>query len=641
MVNPKNKITIKKYALDFLILSICYIITTALFLVVTQKTDIKAANFYLYIFYLLIFFTGYTIQGGYRSIWRFYGLKDTVKNLIATVLIGTIYSLVCMGVGYIINENALVWLLFGLVLTIVTDFGILGVRFVCRYSYQIKKLEEQKSNNRKRLAIVGGGSMCHALLTSLDSITDCNYLPICIFDDDEAKIGARIEGVGIVASTEKIPEICKSMQIDEIILAIPTADSEHFRKITDLCFSTGCKVKTTPYISELNGKTGHEYWKQVREIKIEDLLERPVVLLDDTSVKKYIRDKVVLVTGGGGSIGSELCRQVASFSPAKLIILDVYENTTYEIQQELIRKYPGLPVFVEIASIRDREDIEKVFSEYRPQLVLHAAAHKHVPLMENNPEEAIKNNIFGTYNVIKTADKYEVEHFLLISTDKAVNPTNVMGATKRFCEIMIQSMKGQSKTVFAAVRFGNVLGSNGSVIPLFQRQIAEGGPVTVTHKDINRFFMTIPEAVRLVLLAGTTAESGNIFVLDMGQPVNIYEFAKKMIRMSGHVPDEDIKIKITGLRPGEKLYEELLVDENKVDKTKIDRVFIEKMPVVNHNKIEEDLTVLRDALETDNREEVFMALKKVVPTYRPDVENHKNLKCYVDRGSGKASKDAV
>ena len=442
--------------------------------------------------------------------------------------------------------------------------------------------------------------------------------------------GHKIDDVLVFGCIGCIPEKCKEFHIDELIIAMPSVKGERMKEIIDICLSTQLIVNTMPVLSELRRDKGADLMSQVRKIKPEDLLGRNTIELDKTSVATYVKDQVVLVSGGGGSIGSELCRQVAALNPKTLVVMDIYENTAYDLQQELSRKYgENLDLHVEIATMCDLGEVEEIFEKYHPDIVFHAAAHKHVPLMETNPAEAVKNNIFGTYNMVNCADRYGAKKFIQISTDKAVNPTNVMGATKRFCEMIVQSMKNKSKTQYTAVRFGNVLGSNGSVIPLFKRQIENGGPVTVTHPEMQRYFMTIPEAVQLVMLAGVEAESGNVYVLDMGTMVKIDDFARKMIMLAGLVPDKDIKIEYTGLRPGEKLYEELIMDDNRVDKTKLDRVFIEKLPEITHERVSEDMEVLAKAIAVGEKGAVVDALAKVVDTYNPDEKMQAVIKEYI------------
>ena len=415
-----------------------------------------------------------------------------------------------------------------------------------------------------------------------------------------------------------IPRICKENDVEAIFFTISNIPNKDRKEILKICQETGCKVRILPGTKDLI--KSKNIMDNFRNVEIEDLLGREPIKLDNRNIGKLIKDKVVLVTGGGGSIGSELCRQIIKYNPERLVILDIYENNLYDIEQELKFNYPKIKIDAVVASVREKERLNEIFKEYKPYLVFHAAAHKHVPLMETSPLEAIKNNVFGTYNVVNCADEYNVKRFILISTDKAVNPTNIMGATKRLCEMIVQAKDKVSKTEYAAVRFGNVLGSNGSVVPLFKKQIANGGPVTVTHKDITRFFMTIPEAVSLVLQAMSGANGGEIFVLDMGEPVKIYDMALNLIKLSGLEPNVDIQIKITGLRPGEKLYEELLMAEEGLTQTKHDKIYIAEPMDIDMKKIENKLNILDkllvDGTNNEQKEKIRKAMKDVVPTFK-------------------------
>lgn len=467
----------------------------------------------------------------------------------------------------------------------------------------------------KRILIVGAGVAGTTILREIQTSDKLNDIPVGFIDDDQHKIGSTILGVKVLGTCDNIVEIAKSVKADTIIIAIPTSDAKNIKRITQLCLKTNCDVKTLPGLYQLID--GEVSVSRLRDVDVQDLLGRDPVKVNLDEVMGYIEEQVVLVTGGGGSIGSELCRQIATHNPKQLIILDIYENNAYEIEQELKRKLPNLNLLTLIASIRDSGKMEDVFKTYRPDIVFHAAAHKHVPLMETSPNEAVKNNVFGTYKVVKCADKYGVKKFVQISTDKAVNPTNIMGATKRVCEMIIQAFSRKSKTQFVAVRFGNVLGSNGSVIPLFKKQIAEGGPVTITHKDIIRYFMTIPEAVSLVLQAGAYANGGEIFVLDMGEQVKIYDLAVNLIKLSGYEPDKDIEIKVTGLRPGEKLYEERLMAEEGLERTANDRISIGKPIEMDDEHLFATLEKLYDEAYGES-EKMKDLVKELVPTYKID-----------------------
>lgn len=443
-----------------------------------------------------------------------------------------------------------------------------------------------------------------------------NYDIVGIIDDNEKRLNYTVSGVKIIGNRNDIVRICKENNIDLIFFSIANIDNENKKQILNICQETNAKVRILPGLKEII--KDKKLFENLRDVEIEDILGREPVKLDNDNIESLIKDKTILVTGGGGSIGSELCRQIMKYNPKELVMLDIYENNLYDIEQELISKYPKEKIKAVIASVRDKKRLEEVFETYKPYLVFHAAAHKHVPLMENSPLEAIKNNVFGTYNVVNACDKFKVKRFILISTDKAVNPTNIMGATKRLCEMIVQAKNKLSDTEFMAVRFGNVLGSNGSVVPLFKKQIQEGGPVTVTHKEITRFFMTIPEAVELILQAITYANGGEIFVLDMGEPVKIYDLAQSLIRLSGYIPNEDIKIKITGLRPGEKLYEELLMGEEGLQKTAHNKIFVAEPLDITMNDIEEKLEKLNLLLnkENANLDDCKKTIKEIVPTYQ-------------------------
>ena len=478
-----------------------------------------------------------------------------------------------------------------------------------------------KNTDISRVLIIGAGCAGEMVVKELEKNPQLNKKAVAIIDDDITRIGDQVSGVDIVGTRNSILKIVKLYKIDEIIFSIANISKKGKKEIIDICKNTNCKIKTIPGIYEIiDGKVDI---KQVRDVDIEDLLGREPIEVDFNLMGSYIQDSTILVTGAGGSIGSELCRQIANIRPKKLIMLDNYENNLYSIQQELIRKYgDSIKMIAVVASIREQKRIEKIFDKYRPEVVFHAAAHKHVPLMENSPGEAIKNNIFGTLNVAMLSSKYNVKRFLLISTDKAVNPTNVMGATKRAAEMIIQSLNEESKTEFVAVRFGNVLGSNGSVIPLFKKQIEEGGPVTVTHPNIIRYFMTIEEAVGLVIQAGGMAKGGEIFVLDMGEPVKILDLAKNLIRLSGFEPDVDIKIVFTGLRPGEKLYEELLMSEEGLLDTKHKKIFIGRPIDFDKNDLQKYLIELRNIVLEEDDELMEQAMKNLVPTFiSPEVAN--------------------
>ncbi|MCM1438244.1 MAG: polysaccharide biosynthesis protein [Roseburia sp.] len=534
------------------------------------------------------------------------GLIDTLKLVLASVLtfgLGCAYSVFLIGF----------WV--QLVYATTMFFLLLVVRYFKRIYMVVKYSVTRENKNKIRAMIIGGGNAGAAIIREIQTTDKIDYNPVCVIDDDPSKIGKRISNVKIVGATAEIAKFAEKYLIDEILIAIPSATKADVKRIYEICKTTKCKVKTLPGIYQI--VNGDASVAALREVQITDLLGREQIQVNLDEIMGYIEGEVVLVTGGGGSIGSELCRQIATHNPKQLIILDIYENNAYDIEQELKRKYPSLNLLALIASLRDKGKMDNVFATYRPAIVFNAAAHKHVPLMETSPNEAVKNNVFGTLNAARCADKYAVKTFVQISTDKAVNPTNIMGATKRICEMIIQTVGRNSKnTKFVAVRFGNVLGSNGSVIPLFKRQIAEGGPVTVTHKDIIRYFMTIPEAVSLVLQAGAYAKDGQIFVLDMGEPVKIYDLAYNLIKLSGLEPNVDIEIKCTGLRPGEKLYEERLMDEEGMQTTPNGLINIANPITLNEEFLWRKLDELYEAAY-DETPDMKRLVSELVTTYKP------------------------
>ena len=503
--------------------------------------------------------------------------------------------------------------------------GILAFRFVFRRAF-LDLTEAGRAEGGERTLIVGAGNAGRMIVREIHNAKeqgDVNnpsksIIPVCFVDDDLKKLNQKIEGIPIVGTCPEIVKICDEYRIDNIIVAVPSCEEDEKRKILDYCSATECKIKIIPYLGELLFDDGHtQLISQAKEIKIEDLLGRKPIEFDRKEIHDLINGKICLVTGGGGSIGSELVRQIAKNNPKQIIIVDIYENNAYDIQQELVLEYgTKLNLVTLISSVRDYDKMELIFKTYRPELVFHAAAHKHVPLMETVPEEAVKNNIFGTFNVATLAEKYKAKKFVMISTDKAVNPTNVMGATKRACEMIIQyKAQHSTDTEFVTTRFGNVLGSNGSVIPLFRRQIENGAPVTVTHPDIIRYFMTIPEAVSLVLEAGAMAKGGEIFVLDMGAPVKITTLAENLIRMYGKVPYKDVPIIFTGLRPGEKLFEELLMDEEGLKSTQNKKIFIGNQIKIDETDMLSKLEVLKKTAENNDSEKTVELLAELVPTF--------------------------
>ncbi len=550
----------------------------------------------------------------YDSLWRYAESREYLSLLMAAFCGFFSYEIVTR---FILDVGVISFLL----LTAIAALWVLGMLLV-RFAYRVGRghLLYRQGSHRISMAIVGAGSAGVQLLEEVQNNPDSPYAVQCFFDDDPAKQGKRIRGVPVRGRIRDIPARVKALDIGEIVVAIPSiTESRRQEILQELSALDKVKVRVLP--STLDLLSQRPIRTQMRDIQIEDLLGRDPIQLDPAPVDAFLGGKTVMVTGGGGSIGAELCRQIVKHDPRRLVIVDIYENNAYDIQQELLYKYGGrLDLAVEIASIRDRERLRQLFARYRPEVVFHAAAHKHVPLMEQSPQEAVRNNVFGTLNLARTADEYGVAKFIQISTDKAVNPTSVMGATKRMCEMIVQSMKGRSSTVFAAVRFGNVLGSNGSVVPLFKRQIAGGGPVTVTDKRIIRYFMTIPEAAQLVLQAGAMARQNELYVLDMGRPVKILDLAENLIRLSGYTPYRDIDIVETGLRPGEKLYEELLIASRDIEKTENDQIFIERQPLVTPEELQAKLAVLAAALEKNDPSVIRDALHQVVPTFHEPEE---------------------
>ena len=557
----------------------------------------------------------------YNSLWRYAESREYFSLLAGMGLGFALYSAVNL-----LAKASFIWINNALTGTALALLEMLAVRFLYRMFRQ--RAMGQSSGGRSYVAIVGAGSMGVSLLKELKDNVQGRYLPYCLFDDAPDKIGKRVQGVTVCGPIQRLPELLRDTPVTEIILAVSRLSPERRREILRLCAETHCHLHVLEDPESQFRREGTTLASGVREVQIEDLLGRKPVQLDRRRIADFIRGKTVLVTGGGGSIGSELCRQIMGYQPKRLVVLDIAENTTYELQQDLIRRYGReIPLSLEIASVRDRKKLDRLFALYRPDLVFHAAAHKHVPLMEDCPEEAVKNNVFGTYNTACMAKKYGAQKFVLISTDKAVNLTNIMGATKYLCEQVIQGLREEGKTEFAAVRFGNVLGSDGSVIPLFKKQIAAGGPVTITDKRIIRYFMTIPEAVQLVLEAGSFARSGEVYVLDMGEPVHILDLAEKLIRLSGYTPYVDIQIQEIGLRPGEKLYEELLTQNADLRRTENEKIFVEERLVVDSERMCQWLEQLTDVAEQGDREEIFDLLYQLVPTFRkPEEVNREAVK---------------
>ena len=542
----------------------------------------------------------------YTSLWRFASIKELVY-VIEACLASVLFNIL----AYYLTYRTIYRGYFPLYVV-----ALFLLTCLSRFSYRLARLLYRGNIHGRHVRntmIIGAGEACNVVMKELELSTELDAKICCVIDDNPRKRGTFIHGVKVVGGREEILHSAEKYRIDEIIIAIPSADKRERQKILDICQKVpDCELKILPGVYQLvNGEVSVS---KLRNVEIEDLLGRDPIRITTEKIGRYVSGKVVLVTGGGGSIGSELCRQIAANGVKQLIIFDIYENNAYDIQQELKAKFPYLDLVVLIGSVRNGRKVNSVFAQYRPDIVYHAAAHKHVPLMEDSPNEAIKNNVFGTYKVALAADRYGVDKFVLISTDKAVNPTNIMGASKRMCEMIIQAFNNRSRTEYVAVRFGNVLGSNGSVIPLFKKQIEAGGPVTVTHPDIIRYFMTIPEAVSLVLQAGASAKGGEIFVLDMGQPVKIVDLAKNLIRLSGYTLGVDIEIKYTGLRPGEKLYEELLMAEEGLENTENEKIHIGKPIEFDEEEFLNDLEDLyREAYaETDRMKYI---VHKIVPTY--------------------------
>lgn len=542
----------------------------------------------------------------YHSIWRYAGIIE-MENVFAATVIASLAQFIGMQLLHVHVPRSY-YFLYGGTLFLLT----LGDRFAYRFiRYMLRRIN--MSSDMKRVMLIGGGNAANAIIKEIRISEHINNTVVkCIIDDDPHKQGTYIHGIKIVGTRKNIVDCATLFQINEIIIAMPSASKKTISEIVDICKETSCTLKILPGMYQfMNDEIGIS---KLRNVEVEDLLGRDTIKVDMNSIGNYIKDKVILVTGGGGSIGSELCRQLAQREPKQLIIIDIYENNAYDIQQELVKTYPNLDLVVLIASVRNTARMNYIFKTYRPNIVYHAAAHKHVPLMEDSPNEAIKNNVLGTWKTVAAADLYGAERFVLISTDKAVNPTNIMGASKRICEMIVQTYNNRSKTEFVAVRFGNVLGSNGSVIPLFKKQILDGGPVTVTHPDIIRYFMTIPEAVSLVLQAGAYAKGGEIFVLDMGAPVRILELAENLIRLSGYKPYEDIDIEFTGLRPGEKLYEEMLMKEEGLQETDNKLIHIGQPIEIDEEEFLRQLDELQRICLTEPAE-IRKLIQNIVPTY--------------------------
>lgn len=581
---------------------------------------------------IVVVFLTLWVSGAYRKMWRYFKLSDYVSCILGTTIgtfIVALFSI--MGMNSVVFDTHSFW--YYVLQMVISTIGIVLFRLIFKKTFLIlvKGSESpQPYQYKKRTLIIGGGTAGKIILTDIKSVDTSKkspgkqYNPVGIIDDNPKKLGTMIKGVQVLGNTKDIGRICSEEDIEVIIFAIPSANEESRLRILDICSKTKCEIKVIPYISQLlQGDNTPAMINQIKDIRIEDLLGRPAISFDTTEIRNLIHGKVCMVTGGGGSIGSELVRQIARYGAKQIIVVDIYENNAYDIQQEIFIEHGhDFPLVALIATVRDYDKMESIMKKYKPHIVMHAAAHKHVPLMEEAPEEAVKNNVVGTYNMAMLSGKYNVQKFIMISTDKAVNPTNVMGATKRCCEMIVQYMsQSEMKTEFVTTRFGNVLGSNGSVIPLFRRQIENGNPVTVTHPDIIRYFMTIPEAVSLVLEAGAMAKGGEIFVLDMGAPVKITTLAENLIRLYGKEPYKDVDIKFTGLRPGEKLFEELLMDEEGLVSTKNKKIFIGNQIEIDRQNFYQHYLELEACAMQNDADKTIEMLSEMVPTFNHQTNN--------------------
>ena len=614
------------FIIDIIIVCLAHLISAFLF-EETKTILTKSYNFLLsntIVGTVIVYEVILNIFGAYRSITRYENGKDYIQYMMVAAMSGLIvfflkyiFNLPLVSFKQIILANILIGVAM-------VSYRVI-IRFILTAGIEMEKVNEDKKN----LLIIGAGDAANDIIKSLRTSTiRGKYNLVGLIDDNQNKIDYTISGVKILGDRYQIPEVCKKNNVDIIFFSISNITAQDKKEILNICQETGVKLRVLPGTADLI--KNKNIMQNLRDVEIDDILGREPIELDNSDIAEFIKDKTILVTGGGGSIGSELCRQIVKYEPKRLVIFDIYENNLYNIEMELRQKKydEKMEIIPVVGSVRDKNRLEKIFKDYKPFLVFHAAAHKHVPLMQINPLEAIKNNVFGTFNVANCANKYKIKRMILISTDKAVNPTNIMGATKRLCEMIIQAKNKVSKTEYVAVRFGNVLGSNGSVVPLFKKQISTGGPVTVTHKEITRFFMTIPEAVGLVLQAMSYAKGGEIFVLDMGEPVKIYDLAVSLIKLSGLEPDVDIPIKITGLRPGEKLYEELLMSEEGLQKTSHDKIFIGELSDITYEELEQKLDELRKIISDEDipLEEMDETMKRLVPTYHHPDEVNINIK---------------
>ena len=602
------------YIIDIMIINISYIISA--FLLVNnhiEKLQYVQLLYNTVVLSLFVYLVTFNILDVYRNITRFENGIDYIKYIGLSIFSGAIVILIkFLFKAPLMGYKEIVFA------TILIAVAIVSYRVIIRFLLnEINPIEKERTE-RKNLLIIGAGEAANEIIKTVKNTMKGYYNIVGLIDDNPNKMNYAISGIKILGTRDDIAEICKQYKVDVIFFSISNIDNKNKKEILNICQETGVKIRVLPSVADII--KNKSLLQNLRDVEIEDLLGREPITLVNENIGELIKGKSILVTGGGGSIGSELCRQIAKFNPSRLIIFDIYENNLYNIEMELKQNHydEKFEIVAIVGSVRDKKRLEQVFKKYNPYLVFHAAAHKHVPLMEVSPLEAIKNNVFGTYNVANYADKYSVKRFILISTDKAVNPTNIMGATKRMCEMIIQAFNQKSKTEFAAVRFGNVLGSNGSVLPLFKKQISAGGPVTVTHKEITRFFMTIPEAVSLVLQAMSYAKGGEIFVLDMGEPVKIYDLDVSLIKLSGLEPNVDIPIEITGLRPGEKLYEELLMSEEGLQTTAHNKIFIGKPSDITYEQMLKKLGKLEEIIQNENISvnKIKDTMKQVVPTYK-------------------------
>ena len=606
----------KLYKKPYLIIIDIALINIALFFSYLLRFDRNFINYLDFRFFIAVTIFGLIalyITNIYNKIWHYASIAE-LKAIIKTSVIINVLFIAYLYFFLISFSRSVVMINF------VLDIFVLGgTRFLLRL---IKSYYIQNKTNKpqKNVLVVGAGDAGELLIREYQKHPELGKNIIGIIDDDTSKHGLEIHGIKVLGDRQIIPEVIDEYHVEEVVIAIPSAKGQEIKEIYNLSKKEGIKVKTVPSIHEIvDGKFNIN---QIREVKVEDLLKRDQIELIEDDISSYLSNKTILITGGAGSIGSELCRQSAKFSPERIVVFDINENDSYFLKRELNEKFPDVPVNIEIGSVRDKEKVEDSISEYKPDVIFHAAAHKHVPLMENNPEEAVKNNILGTKNVVEIAHKYNVDRFILISTDKAVNPTNVMGATKRVAEMIVQTYSKKSSTKFMAVRFGNVLGSKGSVIPIFKKQIVNGGPVTVTHPEVKRYFMTIPEAAQLVIQSGAIGNGGEVFILDMGEPVKIMELAKDLIKLSGYQEGVDIDIEITGLRPGEKMYEEILLDTEEDLSTEHEKIYISNLSCLDEKEFINNINDLESLAHKTDKKNIITALKKIVKEYEPKNNLH-------------------